>query len=133
MKQENLFGEEFADEEASKYVAKIQIPIYEPKNKKPNVLELVDTSKTSRLMIEIKNSNVTEEEKRFLTAAARRHNVFNYQRIADYYAGSNKEMQILMEKSALVIIDFEDAINYGYTRLSMEVANQYFKEYGNEE
>jgi hypothetical protein len=133
MKQESLFGDEFSDKEESKYVAKIQIPIYEPKNKITNILELVDTSKANRLISEIENSNVTEEEKKFLITAARRHNVFNYQKIADYYAASNKEMQILMEKSALVIIDFEDAINYGYTKLSMDIANQYFKEYGNEE
>lgn len=133
MKQESLFDDEFSDKEESKYVAKIQIPIYEPKNKITNILELVDTSKANRLISEIENSNVTEEEKKFLVTAARRHNVFNYQKIADYYAASNKEMQTLMEKSALVIIDFEDAINYGYTKLSMDIANQYFKEYGNEE
>ncbi len=133
MKQESLFDDEFSDKEESKYVAKIQIPIYEPKTKITNILELVDTSKANRLISEIENSNVTEEEKKFLITAARRHNVFNYQKIADYYAASNKEMQTLMEKSALVIIDFEDAINYGYTKLSMDIANQYFKEYGNEE
>jgi len=34
-------------------------------------------------------------------------------------------MQILMEKSALVIIDFDKAYQYGYTKLSFELANIY--------
>jgi hypothetical protein len=133
MKQVNLFGEEFNEKEEVKYVAKIQSPIYEPKNKMPNILELYDNLKSSRLINEIQNSNVSEQEKKFLIEAAKRHTVFNYQKIADYYANASIEMQNLMEKSALIIIDFEDAISYGYTRLSMDVANQYFNENGNEE
>ena len=50
--------------------------------------------------------------------AAKRHNCFNYQKIAEYYAGASKEMQELMEKSALVIIDYDDAIANGYVELS---------------
>jgi hypothetical protein len=39
-------------------------------------------------------------------------------------------MQNLMEHSALVIIDFEKAIEYGYVRLCDEIKNQYLEEYG---
>ena len=35
-----------------------------------------------------------------------------------------------MERSALVIIDFDSAYEYGYIKLSQEVANQYFDNYG---
>ena len=35
-----------------------------------------------------------------------------------------------MEKSALVIIDFEKAIQLGYVKLSEEIKNQYLQEYG---
>ncbi len=35
-----------------------------------------------------------------------------------------------MEKSALVIIDFEKAIQLGYVRLCEEIRNQYLEEYG---
>lgn len=62
--------------------------------------------------------------------SARRHNVFNYEKIADYYAHSSKEMQNLMEKSGLVIIDFEKAIQYGYVKLCDEIRKQYLEEYG---
>ena len=44
---------------------------------------------------------------------------FAYSRkeFAEYYAHQDKEMQQLMEKSALVIIDFNDAIKNGYAEL----------------
>jgi hypothetical protein len=91
--------------------------------------EAFETS-THRLIKEIDNSNLSFEEKNFLIDAARRHNVFNYEKIADYYAHSSKEMQYFMERSALVIIDFEDAIQYGYVKLCEEIKKQYLEEYG---
>ena len=129
MKQTNLFGNEHLKKE-EKYSSKIEAPIYEPKNKKPHILELCDKSKTHRLIREIDNSNLSIEEKTFLIDAARRHNVFNYEKIADYYANSSKEMQDLMERSALVIIDFDKAIQLGYVKLCQDIKNQYLEEYG---
>lgn len=131
MKQTNLFGQEFApDKESLKYSSKIETPIYEPKNKKPHIMELCDKSKTHRLMVEIERSNLSYEEKVFLIDAARRHNVFNYEKIADYYSQSSPEMQKLMERSGLVIIDFEKAIEYGYVKLCEEIRKQYLEEHG---
>ena len=131
MKQTNLFGSEHLQkDEDKKYSSKIEAPIYEPKNKKPHILELCDKSKTHRLIREIDNSNLSIEEKNFLIDSSRRHLVFNYEKIADYYAHSNKEMQDLMEKSALVIIDFEKAIELGYVKLCQDIKNQYLEEYG---
>ena len=131
MKQINLFGQEFnTSQDNKKYSNKIGAPIYEPKNSKPHILELVDKEKTRRLLREIDNSNLPIEEKTFLTDAARRHNVFNYEKIADYYAHSSKEMQNLMERSALVIIDFEQAIELGYVKVCEEIKSQYLEDYG---
>lgn len=131
MKQINLFGGEFKNDEIEKkYSSKIEAPIYEPKNKKPHIFELVDKSKTYRLIREIENSNLSIEEKTFLIDASRRHNIFNYEKIADYYSHSSKEMQELMERSALVIIDFEKAIQLGYVKLCDEIRTQYLEEYG---
>ncbi len=132
MKQYNLFGKK-KQEEDSKYTSKIKAPIYEPKNKKPHIMELYDKSKTLRLIREINNSGLSIEEKSFLLDAARRHNVFNYQKIADYYAHSSKEMQELMEHSALVIIDYDKALQYGYLKLSSEMSQQFLKEKTDEE
>lgn len=130
MKQINLFGSEFKVNDEQKYSTKIESPIYEPKNQKPHIIELVDKSKTQRLIREIDASNLPIEEKQFLIDAARRHLVFNYEKIADYYAHSSKEMQTLMEKSALVIIDFEKAIQLGYVKLCDDIRTQYLEEYG---
>lgn len=127
MKQFNIFGQE--ELEDNKYTKKVESPIYEPKNKKPHLLELLDKTKTYRLIKEIEASSIAIEEKAFLIDAARRHNVFNYEKIADYYAHSNKEVQDLMEKSALVIIDFEKAIQLNYIKMCEEIKNQYLQEY----
>jgi len=131
MKQTNLFGAEFAPkQEEQKYSSKIESPIYEPKNKKPHILELCDKSRTRRLMQEIDKSNLPYDERNFLIDAAKRHSIFNYERIADYYAHSSKEMQYLMERSGLVIIDFEKAIEYGYVKLCTKIKDQYLEDYG---
>jgi hypothetical protein len=129
MKQHNLFQLDQPINEV-KYTSKIETPIYVPKNNKPHILELCDKSKTHRLIKEIDSSNLSIEEKSFLIDAARRHNVFNYEKIADYYSNSSKEMQDLMEKSALVIIDFEKAIQLSYVKLCDDIKKQYLQEYG---
>lgn len=130
-KQIDMFGGEYApNKENQKYSTNVQSPIYEPKNKCPHLIELCDKSKTHRLMKEIEVSSVSYEEKMFLMDAARRHSVFNYEKIADYYAHATPEMQRLMERSALVIIDFEKAIEYGYVKLCDEIRKQYLIEYG---
>ena len=111
------------------YSKKIEAPIYEPKNEKPPVDELFDKNKTADLIKEIEESNIYGVEKEFLILAAQRHTIFNYQNIADYYAHSPKNIQELMEKSALIIIDFKQAIENGYVKLSEEIAVQFLKDY----
>ena len=117
---DNLFGME---EEAvdSKYTGKVAIPQYLPKNEKPGIYSLCDTRKYDKLVQEIRQSNLPEEEKKFLMLAATRHIVFNYSKIADYYAHSDKLTQEHMERSALVIIDIDDAIANGYVKLSKNI------------
>ena len=127
MKQGIMFD---VDETISNdYTAKVSAPIYEPKNLKPHLLQLCDKTKSKRLIQSIKESNVTDAEKEFLFDAASRLNVFNYELIADYYAHSNAEMQNLMENMALVIIDFDKAIELGFMQLSKDVRTQYLEYY----
>ena len=111
------------------YTAKVQIPQYIPKAEKPPVSALADYEKYSKLIYNINNSNVSEEEKKFLRYAASRHIAFNYSLIADYYAHASAEMQKLMEESALVILDIDDAIANGYMKLSENI-KQLLKESG---
>jgi hypothetical protein len=125
-----MFGNLEPQKEERKYTTKIESPIYEPKNQKPHILELYDNQKTRRLIREIDQSSLPTEEKMFLVDAARRHTIFNYEKIADYYANASQEMQSLMEKSALVIIDFEKAIEYGYVKMCDDIRTQYLEEYG---
>ena len=134
MRQFNLFKNSSADnQKTQKYSTTIEVPVYEPKNKKPHILELYDKSKTQLLISNIEESSVSDDEKAFLIESAKRHIVFNYEKIADYYSHSSKEVQELMEQSALVIIDFEKAIGYGYVKLCKEVREQYLQEYPDEE
>lgn len=123
-----------------KYSIKNVVPQYTPTMETPpSIFTLVDKLKTSALIEEIKKSNVSEQEKQFLILSAYRHLVFNYSNIAEYYCHASKEMQRLMEKSALVIIDVKDAIALGYVKLSenikqimIETGRQANEEYHNQ-
>lgn len=101
-----------------KYSRAIRVPQYEPSDEKPNLETVYDLTKYSKLIAKINKSGVSDEEKKFLKFAASRHIVFTYSKIADYYAHADAEMQELMEESALVIIDMDDAIANGYVALS---------------
>ena len=105
----------------TKYSRAISIPQYEVKGDRPFIEELYSNEKVIKLLEHIKKSGVSEKEKKFLTIAAYRHYVFNYSRIAEYYASAGKEMQELMEESALVIIDIDDAIKNGYVKYSKRI------------
>lgn len=111
-------GDELLDD---KYTLAVNIPQYEITGDCPTIAEMVDQDKSCELIAEIKQADVTEEEKAFLITAAYRHNVFNYRNIAEYYAHATPEMQRLMEKSALVIIDVDNAIANGYATLMADV------------
>lgn len=112
----NLFGIDNTVE--SKYSINVNIPQYLPNNECPKLYECFNTKKYDKLVSDIKSSKVSDEEKNFLLLAATRHLVFNYAKIADYYSHASKEMQELMESSALVILDFEDALANGYIELT---------------
>ena len=105
----------------TKYSRAISIPQYEVKGDRPFIEELYSNEKVIKLLDHIKKSGVSDSEKKFLTIAAYRHYVFNYSRIAEYYASASKEMQELMEESALVIIDIDDAIKNGYVKYSKRI------------
>ena len=97
------FGFILSDEELEKevgenpYTMKTNIPQYEPTGECPSLADLYDTSKTDELLAEIEEADLNPEEKGF---------------------HAKPEMQKLMEKSALVIIDVDDAIANGYANLA---------------
>jgi hypothetical protein len=115
--QKRMFDVE-QNQEDSKYTLKVEVPQYLPSAVCPDLSELLDTTKYYQLLHEIEKSNVSEQEKQFLRLSATRLIGFNFSLIADYYSHADKEMQELMEKQALVIIDIEDAIANGYVEYS---------------
>jgi hypothetical protein len=108
------------DDAENAYTFKIASPHYEPKNKKPNITLLIDKKKRDELVAGIDASDIAEEEKVFLREAAQRHLCFNYGLMADFYAHSRPEVQRFMEASALVIIDYKNAIEDGYVQIHKE-------------
>lgn len=117
----SLFKVQSFDDTTNIYTSKAAIPQYTPSEVKPPLESLIDFTKYTELIRKIKASNVSDEEKAFLKYAATRHLVFRYSLIADYYAHASKEMQELMEQSALVILDIDDAIANGYVKLSKDI------------
>lgn len=115
--QKRMFDVE-QNQEDSKYTLKVEVPQYLPSAVCPDLSELLDTTKYYQLLHDIEKSNVSEQEKQFLRLSATRLIGFNFSLIADYYSHADKEMQKLMEKQALVIIDIEDAIANGYVEYS---------------
>jgi hypothetical protein len=113
------------------YSRKIEAPVYEPSGSQPAVSDLYDDSKTLALVREIDAAQgLTEDEKRFLIIAAQRHTVLYFNKIADYYAHAGPNLQALMENSALVIIDFQKAIELGFVQLTKSIAEQVADESG---
>lgn len=117
-------GQDNSVEKYKSYDTKTLVPHYTPNTDTKVYLDsLIDITKYSKLIHDINQSSVSDEEKRFLKFAAARHLVFHYNYIADYYANASPEMQGLMEQSALVILDINDAIANGYVKLSKDIRN----------
>lgn len=103
------------------YTTKVESPIYEVTKEKPDVESLCNLGKYNELMDAISKSKLDDKEKIFLQLAATRHIEFNYAEVAEYYAHSDKDVQELMENSALVIIDYNKAIELGFVKLFGEL------------
>lgn len=119
---------------AHNYTRKIKSPIYEPKlEEPPPITELVNTDKTDALMHDIQaafdKGAIDDELYGFLAAAATRHNRFSFERIAEFYAHADADVQQLMEESALVIIDFEQAIELNYVKLTRKLDEEHQRQY----
>lgn len=113
------------DGSANIYEMKIKKPVYEPSGNSVEVSDIYDLKKTSFLIENIDKADIPEEIKTFLRCAAYRHVVFDYGKIADYYSTASKEVQDLMEQSALVVIDYDQAIADGFVFMSKAIAEAY--------
>ena len=113
--------EEGQEQEENIYTKEINIPQYEITGECPKLEELVNEEKTKSLIERIEKSDIPNDIKEFLIKASYRHLAFNYQNVAEYYANADKEVQELMEESALVIIDYNDAIRNGYVQIKKAI------------
>ena len=118
--------------EDSKYTRKVSIPIYEVKGEEPEISEMIDTNKADKFIKKIQEMDIPDELKKFLIDSATRLYEFNYSKIAEFYAHQNKDVQDIMEKLALVLIDVDKAIENGYVKMN-SIIEDIFQSERNEE
>jgi len=123
------FGNDLAEQEEA-YSRNVEAPLYLVTGEKPKISELYDYSKTKEILERIEKSNVSLDLKEFLKIAAMRFTVLNFEKIAEFSAQEEKEVQELIEDNALVIIDFNRAIDKGFIQLTESIAKQYYEENG---
>jgi len=117
------------DELTEKYTRKVETPIYEPKGEKPEVVNLYDLEVVRSLLDRINDrEDLPDDVKSFLVHSAYRHTKFNYKNIAEFYAHASPDVKDLMEDSALVIVDFDKAIELGFVKLTGELKEAYENE-----
>lgn len=119
----------FEQDDDGKYTRKVESPVYEPTGDRPDIDTLTDRTTTDKLRAVIEAADLTDDETAFLLAAAERHTVFRYDNIANYYAHAPKAIQRIMEDSALIIIDFDAAIERGFVQLNETTAALFKSEY----
>jgi hypothetical protein len=113
---DNVSGGDSETFDSDKYTKSINIPHYEIVGEQPGLAELVDMTKVNELASYIHAADIPDDVRDFLLTAAMRHAVFDYRKIAEFYPHTTPEIQELMEQSALIIIDFDNAIRNGYVR-----------------
>ena len=116
------------EKKESKYTRKVTVPVYTIKGENPTYSEMVDTTRADKLIKQIDASSVDDDFKKFLKLAATRLYEFRYDKIAEFYAHKSSEEQELMEKLALVIIDFNKAIENGYIELNNFIEECFLQE-----
>ena len=107
--------------DGEQYTAKITVPHYEIIGEEPKTAELYDDTRAKELQQAIEIADIPKDVADFLRLATMRHVVFNYRKIAEFYPHASKEIQQLMEESALVIVDADDAIRLGFVKFSQSI------------
>lgn len=122
------------DVEGNNYTRKIEPPIYEPKGERPSIKELYDRSKTDRLIAEINECDDLDKDiAQMLRDAAERHTIFHFGKVAEYYCHASPNVQRLMENSAMVIIDYNKAVEQGFVKMTADFASYHRQEYGGDD
>tara|TARA_Y100000310_G_scaffold55170_1_gene50563 strand:+ start:1003 stop:1776 length:774 start_codon:yes stop_codon:yes gene_type:complete len=120
---------EIPEHETYTYTDVIETPIYEPTGEQPAVEELRDRSKAEKLIAQIVEAGLDTDIESFLIDAAERHVQFSFDKIANYYAHASGDVQKLIEESALVVIDYDQAISDGFVRLREDIDAAFHEDY----
>ena len=115
-------------ETESKYTRKVNVPIYEIKGEKPEISDMINTERADELIELIKSKNLPSDIEDFFIKTATRLYEYKYDNIAEFYAHQDKDVQEIMEKLALVIIDFDKAIENGYVQLNKFIEQVFLSE-----
>lgn len=110
------------------YVQKTDVPIYEIKGEQPLISDCIDLNNVEAKCAAIDKANITDQQKTMLKACAYRFAEINFANMAEYYAHQDKEMQELMESLALVIVDFDKAIELGLVNMDKKMREIYLNE-----
>jgi len=118
-------------DDATTFPRDVKSPVYTATGECPPVDDLYDRTRTDELISEINaRDDLPDDIARFLRSAAERHTEFRFDRIAEFYCHADAETQDLFERSALVIIDFNRAVELGFVELREELKRLYTGEYG---
>ena len=91
----------------------MSIPYYTPAEETPETKDLADLSEVDELMEMIANTKCDPELSKILQVRAAFFAEFNFQKIADYYAHSDKKVKELMKRLGLVIVIPKEAYERG--------------------
>lgn len=95
------------------YSSKLSLPVFEDNGNDVHLKECVNVDKYITLLQEIesqyKASKITSEEYKFLKLCSTRWIQFNYANVAQYFIHASPEMQKLLQRNTMVLIDVDDA------------------------
>ena len=113
---EDEWNKEKLDDEYSQKLGEV---IYEPKESKHQISDIF----TPEIKYNEEINKLTNEPlKEMLKARVAYFSTFNFSKIADYYAyQATPEEQRIMEKLALVLLDKDKLIEYGFSKLMTDV------------
>ena len=116
----SLFGFDDGIKKIKQYSLDTTKIFYEPRGPKPKISELYDATEAEKLLEEVRKVE-DEELRRFLEYSAIRFVCWRFDRIAEYYAHSDDNVKAIFRRLALVIVDFDEALERGWVKLTDRV------------
>lgn len=118
----------------AEYSRKIESPIYQPTGLViEDVSTLYDDTEVKEIETLINTADIPDDVRKMLILSAQRFRRFDFSRVAEYYSQcKNEAVRALMERTAMVIVDFNQAIENGFVELADEIRDEYRREYENE-